>query len=148
MQILVDTREQSPWLFADLGAEVVRQGLPTGDYCLPGDEYAFVIERKSGPDWLGTIGQGWARFCRQMNRARQMVIIVEAPLDAFGFGLVDGSIVPPVGDTQMQPQFLFKRFAEVLGRYGVSLFFCANREHAERMAWTILHGRAQVRGLA
>jgi len=145
VRVLVDTREQTPWTFAELGAEIERAGLPTGDYCLPGDEYAFVIERKSGPDWLGTLGKGWERFSREMNRARSMVVIVEAPLDAFVWGMESGQIVPPAGCTQMQPQFLYRRWAEVVGRHGVSLFFCSDREQAERMAWAILRGRHERR---
>jgi hypothetical protein len=146
MEILVDTREQTPWLFDELGAEITRQALPVGDYCLPGDEYRFVIERKSPKDFIGTIGSGWARFQRELARARSLVVIVEAPLDVFFYRLDSGQLVAPDGESQLQPGFVYKRCAEIMGAHGCSLFFCQGREYAERMAWTILKGRAAARG--
>ena len=64
---IVDSREQTPWTFPHLGAPIVR-GLDIGDYSYVGGERLIRIERKSGPDFLGSIFE--ERFAREMERIR------------------------------------------------------------------------------
>ena len=60
--IIIDTREQRPWVFPAYAA--VRVGtLKQGDYALEGDD-RYAIERKSLEDFIGTIFSGWERFKR------------------------------------------------------------------------------------
>jgi len=144
MNILIDSREQRPWLFDCYGCRTSRVTLSTGDYCLPGDEYRFVIERKSASDFLLTIGSGWERFDRELDRSRSMVVIVEAPLDRFLYHVAGGRLVAPPGESTLKPGYIYKRCAEILSRAGCSLFFCESREYAERMAWSVLRGRYET----
>lgn len=144
MRILIDTKEQRPWAFDVYGCEVERASLPTGDYCLPGDELRFAIERKSGADFLKTIGSGWERFQRELDRSRTLAVIVEAPLDRFMYHVHGGQLVPPSGESQLKPAMIYKRAAQILAQPGVSLFFCQDRDYATCMAYTILRGRRAI----
>lgn len=69
MRILVDTREQFPFGFTGLPVELVSGTLNCGDYSLPGLEDRIAIERKSLPDFLGSISSGRARFENELRRA-------------------------------------------------------------------------------
>ena len=50
----VDTREQLPYRFPNLGEPIV-EALNVGDYSYAGGESLLRIERKSGPDYLGSM---------------------------------------------------------------------------------------------
>lgn len=64
---LIDTREQLPWSFPELGEATVTT-FDVGDYSYAGGECLCRIERKSGPDFLGSIFE--ERFEREMERIR------------------------------------------------------------------------------
>ena len=67
LHIVIDTREQTPWHFHPEVATATRGTIKTGDYALLNDD-GFAIERKSLNDFVGTIGKGWDRFCREIKR--------------------------------------------------------------------------------
>lgn len=66
--ILVDTREQTPLLFANLPTE--RATLATGDYSVKGFESDFCIERKSVADLVQSATFERERFERELVRMR------------------------------------------------------------------------------
>jgi ERCC4-type nuclease len=66
--ILVDTREQTPLLFANLPTE--RRTLATGDYSVLGFERDFCIERKSVADLVQSLTHERDRFSRELQRMR------------------------------------------------------------------------------
>lgn len=94
--VLVDDREKLPYTFEGLTADhdqgfrplavqTARAHLATGDYTIPGYEGRIAIERKGGADGLadlyGTIGQGRARFIRELERLALLewsAVVVEA----------------------------------------------------------------------
>lgn len=67
-RLIVDTREQTPLTFPHL--EAVRGTLATGDYSIAGMEGAFMVERKSVQDLVGSLTQGRERFFRELARMR------------------------------------------------------------------------------
>jgi len=68
VKIIVDTREQAPYLFAEFDAvEREFRRLPTGDYTVDGHG-DIVIERKSGEDFLNSITHERDRFEREFER--------------------------------------------------------------------------------
>lgn len=77
--ILVDSREQKPYEFADYPVETREETLRTADYTLPrfceydaeNDTYVpwLGVERKSGPDLLQSITHGRDRFKNEIKRA-------------------------------------------------------------------------------
>lgn len=77
----IDTREQNAWQFLNLGAPVVKT-LNVADYSFVGGEDYFRIERKSGPDYLGSIFT--ERFDREMQLIKAFAfhaLIVEGSWD-------------------------------------------------------------------
>jgi len=87
MNVIVDTREQRPWVFAD-DVTVHRQALPVGDYGLPGfsDWTAprFIVERKSIDDLVQSLTWGRDRFWREIEKMRQFdraFLLIEATRD-------------------------------------------------------------------
>jgi len=91
--VAVDTREQSPWAFADLRADsnkrfrpliipTARRTLPSGDYSIVGHETDVAVERKSIQDAFGTFGRQRDRFERELARLSETMfyscVIIEA----------------------------------------------------------------------
>jgi len=66
--IIIDTREQTPLLFANLTTE--RATLATGDYSVKGFERAFSVERKSVEDLVQSVTRERDRFSRELQRMR------------------------------------------------------------------------------
>lgn len=87
--VVVDTREQAPWVFSS-SVRVVRDTVPTGaDYTVLGYESLIGIERKSLQDLVGSLTQGRERFTRSLvalSTRRWRRIIVEAPLSQLLWG--------------------------------------------------------------
>jgi ERCC4-type nuclease len=84
MSIIVDTREQAPYAFERFPVEIVRAGLPTGDYSLAGHESRAAVERKSLDDLIGCLTVGRDRFERELDRARSLecfAVVVEASME-------------------------------------------------------------------
>lgn len=82
LEIFVDTREELPFLFKD--SKTISMKLICGDYTVKNEDlYSDVyIERKSINDLYGTMGKGFDRFCRELERAQELnhyiVVVVES----------------------------------------------------------------------
>ena len=65
--IHVDTREQKPLSFQN----TLENKLDFGDYTMGGDNYTYTyVDRKSEGDFKGTLGGGFKRFRRELQRAK------------------------------------------------------------------------------
>jgi DNA excision repair protein ERCC-4 len=84
MKILIDTREQAPFIFMDYEVEPVLATLPVGDYSLPGFEDRVSIERKSLNDLIGCLMNSiLERFDRELARRRHQelfAVVGEPPI--------------------------------------------------------------------
>lgn len=141
LQIIIDTREQSPWAFPRSCAHCRRATLDAGDYALEGDA-GFAIERKSLPDFVSTIVSGRERFERELERMTSAgfparVVIVEA-----GFIEILEAEYP---NERVQPEFLVKRISE-LTLDGVSILFADNKFAAAGLCYHVLKERARSLG--
>lgn len=68
LTIVVDTREQKPWVFPS-EINVVSKKLNEGDYAIEGiEETGIVFERKTVADFCSTIVTGKDRFERECDR--------------------------------------------------------------------------------
>lgn len=148
MKITIDTREQTPWHFDENLAEVTIGTLRVGDYAVTGDT-GFAIERKSLDDFLGTISKGWARFQREIFRARErgftLPVIVEGRLESVLFHLDEfGAVCPPQHEHfKLTPAFVLKRIGE-LQQIGASVFFAECADYAAAVAYAMLFERWQL----
>ena len=77
--IIIDTREQTPWKFANLPSEPGT--LDTGDYSIRDLTHLVCIERKTLDDLLSCVGRHRDRFRRELQRLRAFrfrCLVVEA----------------------------------------------------------------------
>ena len=81
-RILIDTREQQPLSFKN--SEPYK--LDVGDYCVTAKDYDYTyVDRKSFGDFCGTTTVGYARFCKELERCRDLgcylFIVMEFPFE-------------------------------------------------------------------
>jgi len=133
LKLVVDTREQQPWIFPDEFAQVRRGTLKSGDYALDGDD-VFAIERKSLDDFLGTISSGWERFARELARmsGQRRIVIVE--------GTAQQIVSGDHNHSRLSARFIFRRIAE-LTMAGVCVLLMGSPVIAAVMAYSILKDR-------
>lgn len=132
MRIIIDTREQAPYLFAGLEVETERGTLPTGDYSLVGFEDRVGIERKALDDLVGCLTHDRVRFEKELARARSyelFAVVVEANLD----DVIHGRF-----RSQMTSKAALGSITALSVRYGVPFLFCGNRKGGEAMTYQLL----------
>ncbi len=80
--IYIDTREQLPLSFKNNK----EMKLDFGDYTMGGDNYTYTyVDRKSEGDFKGTLGGGFKRFRRELQRAKEfnsyLYVVTESSID-------------------------------------------------------------------
>jgi ERCC4-type nuclease len=126
--ILVDTREQKPYLFVNM----VEQALKTGDYSLQGMESLICIERKSKADIFMCAGHERKRFVAELERMQEYkysAIVIESSLQ-------DMTVQPAY--TRMNPKSVINSLLAWSVRYGVHVFFADNRSLAQNLVYRLL----------
>lgn len=159
--ILVDSREQAPWLFHDyVDSCAVRLAcLSAGDYSLtamcdgearpmspPHPRPWFALERKSLGDLFGTVGAGRERFKRELRSLAEYdyaALIIEAAADAVLAGPVRR--FTPHGQRQLHPNAVLGSLKSWAGKYALRVFFCDGRAAAEALAYRLLSQLAEGR---
>ena len=135
MRIIIDSREQTPYVFAPpryADVEVVRDSLSTGDYSLIGMTDLIALERKSLSDLTGTLTTGRDRFRRECERGRGLQY----------FGLIIEASIDDVRNhnyrSQMTPQSLLQTLAAWSVRYGLHVLWAGSREGGEYLTHALL----------
>ncbi len=126
--VAVDTREQKPYRFPK--SEV--KTLATGDYSIIGLEERIAVERKTKTDAYASLGQGRARFKRELERLSQFeyaAIVIEASLPDF-------LQVPAF--SRMNPKAAVNSLIAWSVRYHVHLFFAGDRRHGHALTRQLL----------
>lgn len=129
MNIIVDTREQSPWSFRGLPINKTVKGLKAGDYSVEGYEAEILIERKSIDDLVGTLIHGRERFekeCLKLRRASFAVVLVEASLS---------SIFQKKYHSRVDPNAVVGSCIAFQSRFDLPFIFCDNRTCAQQYAY-------------
>jgi DNA excision repair protein ERCC-4 len=141
MVIVIDTREQTPFVFPE-GVQTVGGTLQSGDYSLQGFTDLVTIERKSLPDMVGCIGQGRERFERELIRLRgyrYKAVVIEANLkqcEAGGwYKPVTTNGKPKKGITPAQ---LLGSIASWRVKYGVEFIYACNAEYGANETYRLL----------
>jgi ERCC4-type nuclease len=130
MKIVVDTREQKPFVFrkSKTVEGVVRKKLDVGDYSIEGYEDKIAFERKSALDLCGTAGKGHARFKRELERSKKLEyfgIVVECPFSDMQDECFEGA-----HNTKMRGYVVNQICCTYMVKYGVHLQFCKDRKDA------------------
>lgn len=147
--VLIDTREQRPYAFAQPFRTVcsgtkstraphavrsTRGTLRSGDYSLVGFEATVAVERKSKDDLFSTLGAGRERFERELERLSSMefaAVVVEAELsEIFAF---------PPDRSQLDPKTILASVVAWQQRFPrIHWWFLPGRDVAEVMVVKIL----------
>jgi len=126
--VAIDTREQRPYRFA----VCERKTLPSGDYSIIGLEDRIAIERKTKEDAYSSLGQGRARFERELQRLARFdyaAIVIEASLPEF-------LQVPAF--SRMNPKAAAASIVAWSVRYRVCVFFAGDRRHGNAITRQLL----------
>lgn len=132
--IIVDTREQTPWEFSESCInEVYYDKLESGDYSIEGFEKEFTIERKSSVSELfANVIQD--RFEKELNRLleyKHRFLILEFSVDDI-MRFPVGSNIPKYRwkHLRIKPPFVIKQLSIYQIKYGLPVIFAGNRKNA------------------
>jgi len=133
--IKIDTREKLPYSFIDIEpmSKIIYGKLDTGDYSVAGLENNVCVERKSMADLFGSVGNGRARFEREMQRLSAFdyaAIVVESDIQTWFMN-------PPIR-SKMNPKSVFRTVIAWSQRYNVHIWPMFNRQAAEKITYLIL----------
>lgn len=140
---IVDTREQSILKFENFS--IVK--LNVGDYTVKNS--SIFIERKSLVDFLGTMSQGYERFCREVSRAvvsnKYLIVLIEEKYS----NLHSYPYLPHTKRVKAEPTFIHHRVREMLQKFPFNLQFLAvnGRVEAARIIEKIFKINNDVRQL-
>lgn len=126
LHILVDTREQTPWVFNE-GVTVERVTLSEGDYSLRGFTDSVRVERKSLDDLVGSITVGRERFmaeCKRLKDYRRPMIVVEASID---------DVIRHNYRSQTIPKSVLASVFAIFVDYGIPTHWAGSSKMAARM---------------
>jgi ERCC4-type nuclease len=133
MRILIDTREQQPFLFRAFEAEPEPATLPVGDYSLPGFQDRVAIERKSLEDLIGCLmNSNRERFEKELARARHydlFAVVVEATLADVSHGRYQ---------SEMKTHSALQSIITFQVRYRIPFIWAGNRAGAEYCTFWLL----------
>jgi DNA excision repair protein ERCC-4 len=133
--VLIDTREQNPWMFKGRGVRLKYAALKFGDYAVQGSQSLLIVERKSVEDLFGTMTKGLERFCRELERARlagtRVAVVVEGDVHRVSLGSRFS-----FGNPDRVVSCLYRTCA----KWGAAPYFCDGRIAAESLAWKLLMG--------
>lgn len=140
--VLVDTREQDPFLFTDLDnwiGGVERRKLDVGDYSVAGMESLLALERKSLTDLISTLMQRRMSFfasCERLAQFRWKALLVEATYE---------DIKSPYDEdlcTQAHPNAVSGSLDALEAKFGIPVIYASrNHDLAEEKAasWLSKH---------
>ncbi len=144
MIILIDSREQTPFLVTQIGNPLFKglkfeiSGLKTGDYSIkgmhtPDCEHSITIERKSLSDLFLSCGKGRKRLHKEYQRMSEFdhaELVVENDLRAV--------FQSPPELSEMLPKSVYRTILAWAQRYQVHTWFCPNRQFAEKHVFVSL----------
>ena len=146
--IIVDTREQTPWTFSSASVgEIKHQKLDTGDYSIEGLEDVLCIERKkSVAEIAGNVTD--KRFTRELERMakfRFKFLILEFDyysIDIFPQG--SGIPKPQQAKIKISGSYIMKVLSEIQTKYDIHVVTCMNDKYAEHVAINIMKRVSEI----
>lgn len=139
-EIIVDTREQKPLKFPSK-IKINNEGLKFGDYALSTNlENSICIERKSLSDFIGTMSQGFERFCRELVKAQdkncKVLMVVEKNInESLSF-----NYLKECRYTKATSEFIFSRLRELIQMFPhFQVLFVNGRMESAKITWFMLN---------
>lgn len=135
MKVIVDSREQCPYLFQGKlyeGVTTIEGTLQSGDYSLAGLTDRIAVERKSLPDLIQCLGKDRDRFRRELERAQGLeffAVVIEADWGQLAKGQYHG---------MLNQHSACQSVAAFMARYRIPFHFAGTRGAAEYCCWSLL----------
>ncbi|MCK6465097.1 MAG: ERCC4 domain-containing protein [Phycisphaerae bacterium] len=145
--ILIDTREQDPFTFANLPSEPGT--LDTGDYSVRGLEHLVAVERKSLDDLLACVGRERDRFKRELQRLRAYrfrLLIVETTAADLEQGAYPGGGegARPLWRSKLTPAHVLGSLAAWTAQYSLPVWLGGTHDESGRFAERFLYQAART----
>jgi ERCC4-type nuclease len=136
MKIIVDSREQTPFVFEDYDVKK----LDAGDYSVEGYEDEVAVERKGVNDAINSVFAGRERFEKEWLRAKSLkrfFVVIEGIQDSIQDEIIehcqgDGSYVA------RNTKSVINTYLHWCVKYNIPVFFCHGREEAKRTTYELL----------
>lgn len=137
--IIIDTREQQPWLFDHY--TTASKKLDTGDYSIEGLENLVAIERKkSVSEFANNITE--SRFkdvILRLSSIKHSFLLMEFDLEDILIYPVGSNVPKKMWDKiKISPSFIIKHILELQMNHNIKVIFCGDSDNAEKMAEFIL----------
>jgi hypothetical protein len=141
MEIAQDTREQNPLAFPNNRSFSLK--LDFGDYTAMGEDYAYVfVDRKSEDDFKGTMSQGFDRFCRELDRAREFQSYVFVVIESNFKKIYQNNSLPFKKKSNLT--YVWKNMREIIVGYSdvCQFVFTGSRENSSLVIpYLLKHGQ-------
>ena len=132
IQIIQDSREQTPFAFDGYPVEVAVGTLEAGDYSLAGFERKVAVERKSLGDLIGCLSGDRARFEKELARLRGFdacAVVVESSQPTLRLGHYRSA---------MDAGSAWQSCLAFMQRFNVPFIWCNSRQDAEQVTFDYL----------
>lgn len=131
MEIVIDTREQTPLVFPD-GVPTSSGTLAHGDYSIKGLTDLVAVERKSLPDFIACVGRERDRFVKELLALRGYKcksVVIEATAKQLYSGGWRGMI---------KPEHAIGSIHSWRNKYGIEFIYAGNHELAALEVYNLL----------
>ncbi len=136
IKIIIDTREQMPFLFKGYPCDITVGTLATGDYSVEINgaiiENGITVERKTLNDLIGALSRGRERFEAELARMKpysSCAVIVESPFRMLAKGEYTSA---------MNPYAAVQSVLSMMQKFRVPFLFAESRRQAEFMTFHLL----------
>lgn len=122
-KIIVDTREQKPWMFENM----TRTKLDTGDYSIEGYEDIFCIERKAhtGEFYRNIVEHRFEKELERMSVIRHGFVLLSFDMDDIMSFPRNSSIPPKIWPKlRMTGAYMRKRMLDFQLKYNTKILLC------------------------
>lgn len=138
-KVIIDTREQQPWIFERTTAE--NKKLDTGDYSVEGYENILCIERKKSVSEIANniTESRFKDVIERMNNYKYAFLILEFNLnDIYRYPI--GSNVPKHmwNKIKITSGFIIKNLLELQLKNNIKVLFCDNANNASKIALSLM----------
>ena len=137
--IVVDTREQHPWVFDQ--HVVANEKLDTGDYSIKGLEDILCIERKNGIAELANniTEKRFQDVIDRMSKYKHAYILIECNYDQL-MNYPIGSTIPKKlwSKIKISPGYILKFINKLSIEHNIHVIFCGCPSWAEKTALSIM----------
>lgn len=134
MKIIIDTREPKSmakqFIQYNIVSDIINEALPEGDYGCEfegGERSNTIFERKAFSDLFGTMGKGYPRFKKEMNRAAargtRLVLIIEGTI---------GKVIRGYDMSALKGYSVCQKLFTLWFRHGLMPVFCRDKPELVR----------------